>query len=407
MRSIRRHLLVWILGALSVGATVLLAVSYMVALAEMNELLDNNLQQVALSVASHEQATSGSDDGEAKGSGPPSSALNFAILTWKDDGQLVFSSDPRLALPFDTIEGASRVLSGGEVWEVFTVRQGNIVVKAAQLIAVREFEAVEVAAKLLPLMILLIVLIGLLLVAALRRGLKPLLRTAEYVGERTALSLEPIELDSVPQELHVIVHAINRLMQRLSETFMGQRRFVADAAHELRTPVTALKLQLQLLERAQGEDERALAMVELKAGVDRSERLIAQLLALSRLEPGAWKHETCAVDVAEVVRRVVGRLSIKADQKRIDLGAEVVDQVIMQADAEQLVVLLENLVENALRHTPTDGIVSVVLTRTANANVLSVIDNGPGIDAAERDRVFDRFYRSPGAPAAGPPVSLD
>jgi two-component system OmpR family sensor kinase len=405
MQSIERHLLVWILGALSVGAVVLVIVSYFVALSEMNEILDENLKQVALSVASHELAGRETDAAAARRTVEPLAELDFAILSWTADGRLVFSSDPRLALSFDTVQGPSRVRSNHEAWQVFTVHQGDIIVQAAQRLAAREFEAAEVAAKLVPLLVVVVALIGLLLVAALRRGLKPLLRTAEYVGERTALSLEPIAHEVTPRELHSMIHAINRLMRRLSETFAVQRRFVADAAHELRTPVTALKLQVQLLERARGDGPRALAMAELKAGIERSEHLIAQLLALSRLEPGAWRHEARAVDLGALVRTVVGRMSVKADARHIDLGAEVSASVILQADPDELTVLLNNLVDNALRYTPTSGVVNVTAMRNGNTVVLGVVDTGPGIPQSERGRVFDRFYRGLDRPEGFAPIA--
>ena len=407
MRSIERHLLVWILGALCCGALVLVVVSYFVALSEMDEILDENLKQVALSVASHEldgvEVAADRDAGTGNASVPGMEGLDFAILSWTRDGRLLFASDPRLTLPFETVDGWSRVRANGEAWQVFTVRRGDTAVQAAQRVAAREFEAAEVAAKLVPLLVILVVLIGLLLIAALRRGLAPLRRTATQVGELTVLSLEPIAYEKMPVELHSMIQAINRLMQRLSETFTVQRRFVADAAHELRTPIAALKLQAQLLERVQDVEDRAEAMSELKAGIRRSEHLIAQLLALSRLEPGAWRHENTEVDIGKLVRNVVVQMSATADLKSIDLGAEGGEGITLQADPEQLAVLLGYLVQNALRHTPRGGVVSVRAWRSGSTVTLSVVDNGPGIPETERARVFDRFYRGLHESSARPP----
>ena len=393
MPSIQRHLLVWILGALSAGAIVLVIVSYFVALSEIDEILDENLKQVALSVASHELVGRGIEPSVPMMAAPLAD-LDFAILSWTSDGRLAFSSDPRIVLPFDTVEGHSRVQSNAEDWQVFTVRQGATVVQAAQRVAAREFEAAEVAAKLVPVLILLVLLIGLLVVVALKRGLGPLKTTADHIGALTAQSLEPIPAAQMPRELHSMIRAINRLMQRLSEAFALQRRFVADAAHELRTPITALKLQVQLLERAQGPGERASAMVDLRAGIARAERLIAQLLALSRLEPGGWRHEATTLDLGPLVRDAVVRLSAQADAADIDLGAEAGDDLFVHGDPEQLLVLVNNLLQNALRHTPAGGAVSASATQAAGQGVvLSIVDDGPGIPEAERARVFDRFYR--------------
>ena len=405
MPSIQRRLLVWILGALSAGAIVLVIVSYFVALSEIDEILDENLKQVALSVASHELVGRGAEPPVAVPAAPLAD-LDFAILSWTADGRLVFASDPRITLPFDTADGHSRVQANAEDWQVFTVRRGDTLVQAAQRVAAREYEAAEVAAKLVPVLIALVLLIGALLVVALRRGLRPLKATADHIGALTAQALEPIPAAETPRELDSMLQAINRLMRRLSEAFAAQRRFVADAAHELRTPVTALKLQLQLLERAQGHGERAGAMADLRAGIARAERLIAQLLALSRLEPGAGQHRATAVDLGTLVREAVGRFSAQADAAGIDLGAEAGGDLFVHGDPEQLLVLVNNLLQNALRHTPAGGVISAKATQVGGQEVvLSIVDEGPGIPLAERTRVFDRFYRGlddgrgPGAPA--------
>ena len=233
----------------------------------------------------------------------------------------------------------------------------------------------------------------------LRRGLQPLGSAARDIAARSARALDPIAAGDVPREITPLVTSINDLIARLSIAFSAQRRFLADAAHELRTPVTALKLQLQLLRRSTDEASREEAMAELDAGIGRAQRLIEQLLQVARAEPDGERPRMEPVELGELVRSVVGNLSIKAERHGIDLGASGPAGIVVKGDGNQLIVLLNNLVENALRYTPQGGVVDVEAGRRGEQPELRVIDSGPGIPEPERQRVFDRFYRCEDAPA--------
>jgi signal transduction histidine kinase len=398
MRSIRRHLLVWVLGALSLGSLVLVLVSYLVTLEEMDEIFADNLKQVALAIEYHRDAE---EFGGLAGRSAlpnayerPGEDFDFVTVSWSADGRITDTSDPNFRPPFDPTPGWRRLTINGEQWHVYTlVQPDRSVVQAAQRVVSRSELAVESASKMLVPLVLLTVLIGSLLVVALRRGLQPLDLAAQGVAARSASSLEPISQDEMPREIHPLVRAINGLMHKLSLAFATQRRFVADAAHELRSPVTALRLQLQILERAQGEAARSAAIGELRAGIARSQHLIEQLLDLSRLEPDAPRQPFMPVALGALVRSAVGNLSVKAEHKGIDLGADVQADVVVPGDVHQLMVLLNNLIENALRYTPAGGVVDVWAGWLDGLPALRVSDSGPGIPEAERERVFDRFFR--------------
>jgi signal transduction histidine kinase len=401
MRSIARHLLAWTLGALIVGSLLIVGASYLATLEEMNEVFDDNLRQVAMAVASHQRP----DDGDAltRGELPALPSLydqrgdfNYVTLAWSPDGRLRYLSDPAVSLPFSSAEGLARVTSGAEQWHVYTIVLPGGVVQAAQRTSARKALAGEAASPLLSTALLLVLLTAVLLAAALRRGLRPLDVAAADVARRSEASLEPIDEAGVPREIHPLIRAINGLMRRLSRAFSAQRRFVADAAHELRSPVTALKLQLQLLERARDEAARTQAVMALKAGVERAQRLIEQLLDLSRLEPDAPLRRG-PVDLAEIARSTVAHRSAEADSRNIDLGAEAPEGPVVAGDRAELAMLLDNLVGNALRHAATR--IDVQAGRLDGQPALLVIDDGPGIPEAERELVFDRFHR--GADSAG------
>ena len=399
--SIHRRVLQWVMGALVLGASLLLAGSWWALAHEMNEVFADNLKQVALAVATHYGT------GEAPGQlripeqlprvFEENAKFEFVTTVWTRDGKLVHSSEPGVALPFASRSGLSRVSASGESWHLYTIVLDNGVVQAAQRAKERELLARETAwATVLPALALL-GLVAALITLALRRGLAPLSRAASEIATRSVEALHPVRLDSQPPELHLLIGAINDLMSRLGHALALQRHFVADAAHELRTPITALRLQLQLLERASGEEQRRAALDELRAGIARAQHMIEQLLQLSRLGPETPALKLEKVDLGELARATVGRFSARAEHQQIDLGAVSIDSVAVTGDGHQLMVLLDNLVDNALRHTPPQGRVDVITGIHHGAPCLWVADSGPGIPAAERERVFDRFYRSAGA----------
>jgi two-component system, OmpR family, sensor kinase len=396
MRSIERYLLAWILGALALGTVLVALVTYVVTLGEMNEVSDDDLRSVALALANYRQAGHSPAQASARDLPQRHGALDdseIVTLAWTLAGQRVYASDPQVQLPFIATEGLSRPRVQGEDWIVYTRVDRDGVAQAAQRVSARQEMAGETAASvLLPMLALCGVIAG-LLVFALRRGLQPLADTARDLATRSANSLEPMATADVPREIAPLVSAINDLMGRLAVAFSAQRRFLADAAHELRTPVTALRLQLQLLERAGDDASRREALKELASGIERSRHLIEQLLQVARSEPDAEALRKEPVDLGALVRAVVSSASSKAERLGIDLGASGAAGIVVPGDSHQLTVLLNNLVENALRYTPEGGVVDVEALSHEGAPALRVIDNGPGIASAERERVFDRFYR--------------
>ncbi len=414
--SIHRMVFTWVMGALALGAALLLFGFHRVLSDEMDEVFTDNLKQVALAVANHPgNPNDPAEDNELRLSRQLPRVyeeygdFEFVTAAWTRDGRLLRSSDSEAHLPFLARNGLSMVEienSGvPERWYIYTIVLEDRIVQAAQRADERAVLARETANKLtLPIAGLLAV-IALLLTLALRRGLAPLSRAAADVAARSAEILHPIPLEVHPPELHPLVSATNDLMARLGQALALQRHFLADAAHELRTPITALRLQLQLLERAGSAEQREQALQELRAGVERAQRLVEQLLQLSRLAPDAPTLTHSPVNLAELARSVVGLFSARADERGVDLGisnsgAHVAEadhdpaiDPIVQGDGHQLTILLSNLVDNALRHTPPGGHVDVSTCMQQGRPCLLVTDSGPGITPAERQRVFDRFYR--------------
>lgn len=398
--SIARQLMVWVIGALCVGAPVLVLAAYLMSLGEIDEVLDDSLQQTALLLADRDLAGAFPTQPTTKPVPYGDTESMLVAIARRPDGTLLFTSQPEVDLRFEARPGASVQSAKGTDWHVFTVVQNDRVVQVAQPVAARHEVAAESASQLLLPLAVLIALIGGLLVVALRRGMKPLGAVNAALAERGETSLAPLGVHGVPVEVLPLVHTLNDLLHRLGAAFAAQREFVADAAHELRSPVTALQLQVQLLERSNDPAERHAATAELTAGIARTRHLIEQLLQLSRAAAERDEHSPLPherVSLGDLARSVVVRWSAQAEQRRIDLGADIRGEVIVDGSPFQLEILLNNLVDNALRYTPVGGVVDVVVDTTDGAPTLRVIDNGPGVPQAERGRVFDRFYRSPQA----------
>ena len=396
--SIRRQLVIWVLGALSLAAPAFVLAAYLLTLREIDEVLDDSLRQTALLLADRDLAGVFPIQPTAKPVPYADTESMLVAIAWRPDGSLLFSSQPEVPLRFDTTAGASIQSANGAQWHVFTVVQADRIVQAAQPTAARHDVAAESASQLLVPLFLLIAMIAALLFFALRRGIRPLGVVNLALSQRGENSLAPLEVRDVPVEVLPLVRTLNDLLGRLGTAFEAQRHFVADAAHELRSPVTALQLQVQLLERSANPAERAAATSELSAGIARVRRLIEQLLHLSKAAADDGSSDPATrerVSLANLVRGVVVRWSLEAERRQIDLGANVEVESFVDGDPLRLEILLGNLVENALRYTQSKGVVDVIATVVDGDPLIRIIDNGPGVPEAERARVFDRFYRSP------------
>ena len=407
MRSIRARLLAWLGAAVLVGGLAIVGVSYFVTLKEIGEGMNESLKQVAVALASYGEGARSQPLGvRARWPLPndPHDEYDVVTMTWNVAGDLTYSSDPHIHLPRGNRTGPSILTTAEGEWHVFTIADETGVVIAAQKASSRRTMAVDSASSLLLPLFALITVMGVTVVIALKFSLHPLEAASLDVESRSPDALHPLDLSEQPVEIQPLGRAINALMQRLSIAFDARQKFVADSAHELRSPITALRLQLQLLERAADPDDREAKLLGLKAGVARSQRLVGQLLDLSQVDADRAALKMERLDLAALARSVVSALSALAEDRDIDLGVEAPLPTWVQGDRGQLELLLTNLVENALRYTPRGGVVDV-LARTADAHaLLEVIDNGPGIPEEERERVFDRFFRGNSSQSSDKPM---
>lgn len=403
MKSIRANLVMWLVGALALGSIVVLAATYALTREQISQVSDDELKQVAYAVHLREDWIQA---GRVRIARP---GFSLSLRAYDESGHVYFET-ALPSLPADLAktfgEGFARMETAEGAWRIYTHVTPEGVVQVGQPVAAREALARSLSLKVLMPMLLLIPLLALLTAWVLKRALAPLDETSQRVSDRDASRLDPLPTDNVPAELLPLISQINALLARLAASLDGQRRFLANAAHELRSPVGALALQVQLAERAQTPRARDAAMRELAHGIERARRLVQQLLDYARLEPGVGGEPMRSVDLARIAREVVGTFAARAEDRGVDLGAEASEGARVWGSESELRSLLENLIDNALRYAPTDSAVTVTV-RQANAGIeMTVVDSGPGIPARERERVFERFHRVAGDPTSGTGLGL-
>jgi len=400
MNSIRVRVLLSLLGMLVVTALVMGALTYRNVLAETESLFDYQLRQMAFSLR---------DQGEiapAQASTLADEELDFVVQIWTEDGRIIYPPRLRNDLPTRAVLGLADVTVQGKTWRAFSVASRDRVIQVAQPVQIRRRLAVGAALRSVAPLLFIAPAMALLIWWLAAQTLAPLRRLADGVRARDEQSLQPLPTTGLPDEAAPLVGALNGLLLRLGRALGAQRAFVADAAHELRSPLTALKLQMQLLKRAPDDAARAQAAEALNAGIDRAARLVEQLLTLARTEPGAPLAALVPLELGELVRAAVADTVPFAHARGTALALIADAPVWVRGDAATLTVLVRNLADNAVRYAPPAARVEVRVLEEAGSALLRVDDAGPGIPPEERARVFDRFYRHAAGDEAGTGLGL-
>lgn len=404
MCSIRRAMLLWLVPLFLLVAAVSAALSWWTYSRMVNGFMDEQMQQLGHSLAAYPAVQPLQQDAEKVHKWGA-----YVVQTWTREGGLATSSWPQLSVPKQA-EGFHDVIHQGGRWRAYVMQATDgRTVQVLQSSSFRTKLAAERAgAAVAPVVILLpLSMIVLWLVArAMSRALQDIGRRAAQQDEHTIAELP---VDNVPAEIAPLVQSFNSLLRRLRDAFATQRRFVQDAAHELRTPIAAIGLQVENMRQDVNCDAAADRFSHLEAGVRRAQRLVDQLLRLSRQE-AAGADGPAIVDLQAQLRESMNTLIGLADQRNIDLGLVGPDQpcgpITLHCAAGDLRSLLDNLIENALRYTPEGGVVDVRLLQDEGHVVVEVVDTGPGIPQELLARVFDRFFRVPGTGPGGSGLGL-
>ncbi len=414
--SLRGRLLWFVLVAILLAAILQAATAYRSALQQADAMFDDHLQQVARSLRSSIPLGSLPAEGEADAD------FDLYVQIWSKDGTQLFRST-HSTLPPRAVLGFSDVQANGNRYRVYSLQAPLQTVQIAQDLSARTARAQALAVRAVLPFFMLTPLLMLAVWWVINRSLAPIERARREVASRAADDFSPLADTGLPDEVRPLVEELNLLFGRVQSAFDAQKNFVADAAHELRSPLTALKLQAQALRQPERPDGTAAAqqarreadVARLNQGIDRAIRLVEQLLTLARAEASAQPAPGSVVpgspvDLTQLIQLAVADVLPQASQKNIDLGLSgdiPAQPVLINGQSDTLHILLRNLLDNAVKYTPAAGQVDVSLVLEGDHCILGVEDSGPGIAQEDRARVFDRFFRATeAAPETGSGLGL-
>lgn len=392
--SLRRRLLGLLLGGVAAAWLVTMVFSYIDAHHEVDELFDAQLAQAAqtlLALAGHDEGDDISDLGDAA----HKYQRRLRCQIWRADGKLLMRSNNAPQTPLTTAIGFSETRGEEGHWRHFSQwnEDHSLQVQVSENHHIRDELIGHIAWRLLFPALFGLPLIGLWVWLATRHGFASLDGIARQIASRDPQQLQPVHPTAAPEEIRTLLESLNGLFQRVEHTLESERRFTADAAHELRTPLAALHAQLQVAQRARDEDERNRSLSQLQSGLTRAVHLVDQMLQLARLDPESSLPDPQAVDLATLAESVCADLGPQILAKNLDFDLEAPPEALVTGQAEWLRVLIRNLVDNAVRYTPEGGQVRVTIRHNGNTIDLSVSDSGPGIPVEERESVLRRFHR--------------
>lgn len=406
-RSLKRRLLFLALAATVAIWLMEAMLTYYGTRKEVNELLDAHLAQVASLLAAQSQH----ELGEIETDDAPllvDDSMHVAFQVWENGKRLRLHSANVPDYPLTNLEkGFSDTLIYGQKWRVFSAWDDShkFLIHVAELADMREHVANAIAYNLLLPLLFSLPLLAFLLWVAVARGLRPLVRLTREVARREPDNLAPLNAEAAPREVLPLIDQLNHLFGRIDASLQKERRFTADAAHELRTPVAAIKAQAQVAQAASVMEERERSIGNVIQGCDRAAHLIDQLLTLARIDAlDGSAVEQCRLRplASEVIAVIVPNALEKGVRVELMEG----DEVAVRGDPGLLQIMLRNLIDNAVKHTPSGTVVQINAVNEQGAICLSVSDNGPGIPEQERERVMERFYRPLGTQASGSGLGL-
>lgn len=385
--SLQFRLSCWLLLTILLVALLAGAFSFVSAIDEVNDMQDNTLRQIAA---------------QSDWRAPSDSWLDI-----DDDDEV--SVQPleggRLPVPPELADGIYTLRLKGDTYRVLirTLPDASRIAVTQETERRDEIAQASALRTLTPILILIPTLL-LVVVILVRRMFRPISALAADLDNRSEQALHPLADVRLPTEIRPFVAAINRLLGRAEQSMREQRRFVADAAHELRSPLTALSLQAERLADAPMSDEAGARLAVLRQGIERGRNLLEQLLSLARVQSAA--ATPVPLSVMQVYRRVLEVMLPLAEARGIDLGVDSDSDAEVLADETDLTTLIKNLVDNAIRYTQSGGRVDLRLHIEGTLAVVQVVDNGPGIPQQEQLRVFDPFYRVLGQDQPGSGLGL-
>jgi len=405
--SLKQRLLILVMTTVILvwmGAT---AFTYFDAREELDEVLDAHLAQSASLLVI--QASQEHDEIETEHAPLLHKySLRVAFQIWESGRILRLHSANAPTQPLaDQQRGFSDKVIDGKHWRVFSTwdETGSNLIHVAELSKVRDELAAGIVVNLLKPLFISLPLLAMLIWLAVTRSLRPLVKLTGEVEQREPDNLAPLDAGTAPREVAPLIVHLNRLFTRIDASMQKERRFTADAAHELRTPVAGIKAQAQVARGASNDAERMHALDNAILGCDRAAHLIDQLLTLARIDTlDDESGQPC--ELRAIAAEVIAVIAPTALNQHVSIELMTGDEAVVRGHPLLLRILLRNLIDNAVRHTASGTTVQVSVTQRNGQPCLAVDDDGPGIAEADMARISERFYRPVGTNASGSGLGL-
>ncbi len=415
IRSIRRFLLISLLISMTIASSITAIGNYLLDAKVIQPYLDDQLIKLFSFIEVISHTASEDPHVQAKISTYLNNSINesakrFLFQVWTKDKKILIHSPtgPQKSM-LNVSDGFSDIQIKNDDWRLYSetdpLTKNKIIV--GELYDIRNQLADDITRNNGYILLITYPIFGILIWIIVGLALRSITRVTSEISNRASTYLEPVVEKSIPVEIKPLVEELNQLFLRLKLAFNRNKRFAADAAHELRTPLAALKTQAQVALKAQGEEDRIGALQKVVQSVDRSSHVVAQLLTLSRLSQEEELNDIRPVDLHKLATEITAFLVPVALEKNIEIElTSPPEAIIIQGNDIALGILIRNIVDNAIRYTPEKGQVKIQLLRHDGHVTFRVIDSGPGIPEELRDRVFERFYRILGTKAQGSGLGL-
>lgn len=414
IRSIRYFLLVSLLLSITIASAITAIGNYLLDEHVVQPSLDNQLTKLASFIDILSQ--SAKEDEYVRRTiikdirqTLSASSQNFLFQVWDSAGNLLLHSTKEFPELKDAPFGFSDQILDEKDWRIYTMSDNSMKIKivVGETYMTRTELADDIARNNAYILLITYPLFGLLVWLIVSLALRSVTRVTGEISNRASTFLAPVNMSKIPVEIEPLVSELNKLFIRLKLAFERNKRFAADAAHELRTPLAALKTQTQVAIKTENAEDQHLAFSKVLQSLDRCTHVVTQLLTLSRLGEENALTEIKPVDLHKLATEIIAYLVPLALDKNIEieLTSQHEAEIIQGSDAA-LGILIRNVVDNAIRYTPENGRVKVELLDTGQHVIFRVTDNGPGIPLELRERVFERFFRIPGTQASGSGLGL-
>lgn len=396
--SLRHRLILWISIPILVATLVALLASYLFSRHEVEEVYDAQLvhsAKVLLQLTQHEITEDEDFDlGIENPDLKHKYERKFGFRIWLGEEIITQSTSAEIFEGFEAAPGFSNQLIDGHQWRffVFIDPVNNIKIEVSERYDIRYELIIQLVTSLLLPALLFLPVIFVIIWIGVRKVLKPVVKISADVDKRSSNDLSPINKAYLPEEIAPLVQALNNLFERIEDSFSRERQFSDNAAHELRTPLAAIKTQAQVLLKKAGDmPECADDLNNLHDAVDRASHMVDQLLSFTRLQSDKIEYER--INFSALVDNVLKDLSPLAVKKKIDLEADIASELDVKGNKAALEIMVRNLVDNAVKFTPENGGIIVTAKQNARNIILCVADTGPGIEDSDKEKVFERFYR--------------